>query len=111
MRHTAELSVGMLTGEFPCPRDGTILAMLPGGAWCPKCHTVWRESGEIAVPPPLAAEIDRLRTRVAELEEAVRACFDDDDLIPLPSEDGERWYVVTPYGEKSHCWGISTVET
>lgn len=73
MSGTAELSVGMPTGEFPCPHDGTVLVMLPGGAWCPKCHTVWRESGEVSVPPPLADEIDRLRERVAELEAAIRA--------------------------------------
>lgn len=73
MSGTAQLSVSLLTGEFPCPRDGTTLRMLAGGAWCPKCHTVWRESGEIVVPPPLADEIDRLRARVAELEVVVRS--------------------------------------
>lgn len=72
MSGTAQLSVSLATGEFPCPRDGMTLTLLVSGAWCPQCHTVWRESGEIVVPPPLADEIDRLRARVAELDQALR---------------------------------------
>jgi hypothetical protein len=32
---------------YPCPKDGTLLALLDGGAWCPQCHTLWREIGEV----------------------------------------------------------------
>lgn len=33
---------------YPCPKDGTPLVLIEQrGAWCPKCHTVWREVGEV----------------------------------------------------------------
>jgi hypothetical protein len=32
---------------YPCPKDGTILTLMEGGAWCPECKTVWREVGEV----------------------------------------------------------------
>lgn len=36
---------------YPCPKDGDVLLLLNGvgvkGAWCPKCHTLWREEGEV----------------------------------------------------------------
>jgi hypothetical protein len=40
---------------YPCPKDGTPLQLIAGkpgvpgskGAWCPHCHTVWREVGEV----------------------------------------------------------------
>lgn len=32
---------------YPCPKDGTVLALVKGGAWCSKCHTVWSEVDEV----------------------------------------------------------------
>lgn len=61
--------------------------------------------------PMLLDEIDRLRARVAELEAAIRACFDEDDLIPLGSADGEHWYCVSAGGQKAQVFGISSPET
>ena len=39
---------------YPCPKDGAILTLIPGewptaGAWCPECHTLWREIDEISL--------------------------------------------------------------
>lgn len=56
-------------------------------------------------------EFDRLRARVAELEGAVRACFDEDDLIPFHTEEGEQWYTVSRGGQKAQCFGVSTLAT
>jgi hypothetical protein len=52
---------------YPCPKDGTILTLLPGGAWCSECHTVWREKGEI----PLSVAMYEIpsQERIAALEE------------------------------------------
>jgi hypothetical protein len=63
---------------FPCPKDGTILTLLPGGAWCPECHTVWREKGEIPLSVamyeiPSQERIDALEA-VAVAARAVQAC-------------------------------------
>ena len=49
-----EASAGRATsvggaGVYPCPKDGTVLALLQGGAWCPVCHTVWRQTDEVAL--------------------------------------------------------------
>lgn len=40
---------------YPCPKDGEILHIITAsvaeprmpGAWCPRCHTVWRQVDEI----------------------------------------------------------------
>jgi hypothetical protein len=40
------VSINDETG-YPCPKDGTVLALVEGGAWCPKCHTVWRQVDEV----------------------------------------------------------------
>ena len=43
------LSVGDEKSGYPCPTDGTRLRLLEGGAWCPECHTVWRQLAETAL--------------------------------------------------------------
>lgn len=40
---------------YPCPKDGAVLTIIEGGAWCPECHTVWREIGEVSL-----ADLDAL---------------------------------------------------
>jgi hypothetical protein len=32
---------------YPCPKDGAVMTIVENGAWCPTCHTVWREIGEV----------------------------------------------------------------
>lgn len=49
-----EVSINDAKG-YPCPKDGTVLTLLDGGAWCPQCHTVWREAGEVSL-----ADLDAL---------------------------------------------------
>lgn len=46
---------------YPCPKDGSVLTIMEGGAWCPKCHTVWREIGEVDL-----ADLDALPIRDVE---------------------------------------------
>lgn len=44
-----DVSVGDYANGYPCPKDGATMTLLSGGAWCPKCKTVWRQVGEIDV--------------------------------------------------------------
>ena len=69
---------------YPCPKDGTILTLLPGGAWCSECHTVWREKGEI----PLSVAMYEIPSpeRIAALE-ALWA-WTEDMLDCADREDG-----------------------
>lgn len=53
MSNTPALSINDERG-YPCPKDGAILLLIDKtaeggskGAWCPKCHTVWQEVGEV----------------------------------------------------------------
>jgi uncharacterized Zn finger protein (UPF0148 family) len=50
-----EVSVGDVRNGYPCPKDGTTLTLLDGGAWCPECQTVWAEIGEVSL-----RDLDRL---------------------------------------------------
>lgn len=43
----ANMSVGSKATGYPCPKDGATLTLIEGGAWCPTCHTVWREFDEV----------------------------------------------------------------
>lgn len=45
--HTPRYSIGSRGAGYPCPKDDEKLELLDGGAWCPKCHTLWREVGEV----------------------------------------------------------------
>ena len=49
------VSTGSITAGYPCPYDETELTLLPGGAWCPECHTVWRQGDEVSL-----ADLDAL---------------------------------------------------
>ena len=48
------ISTGSKAEGYPCPKDGTVMELIDTdrakGAWCPKCHTVWTEVGEIPAP-------------------------------------------------------------
>lgn len=65
------VSINDATG-YPCPKDGAVLTLIEKempvgglledrrevvriGAWCPECHTVWREADDV----PLA-DLDAL---------------------------------------------------
>lgn len=41
--------VGSVAEGYPCPKDGTPLTLLDGGAWCSTCHTVWRQADEVSL--------------------------------------------------------------
>lgn len=43
------VSIGSKAKGYPCPKDGELLILLPRGAWCPLCHTVWREADEVGL--------------------------------------------------------------
>jgi hypothetical protein len=49
------VTIGSKRDGYPCPKDGTMLDLMPGGGWCPECHTVWREAGEVTL-----ADLDAL---------------------------------------------------
>ncbi len=42
-------SEGSVAEGYPCPKDGATLTLMQNGAWCPTCHTVWREVAEVSV--------------------------------------------------------------
>lgn len=42
-------SIGSVSAGYPCPKDGATLTLMDGGAWCEKCKTVWRETGEVPI--------------------------------------------------------------
>lgn len=43
-----EASFGDQVNGYPCPKDGATLVLLDDlGAWCPECHTVWRQVDEV----------------------------------------------------------------
>jgi uncharacterized Zn finger protein (UPF0148 family) len=43
------VSIGDVVNGYPCPKDGSTLTLIDGGAWCPECHTVWREADEVSL--------------------------------------------------------------
>ena len=48
-----EVSVNDVSG-YPCPKCNAALKLIEGpavglGAWCPKCHTVWRETDKVSL--------------------------------------------------------------
>lgn len=42
------VSIGSKGDGYPCPKDGAIVTLIGDkGAWCPECHTVWRQLDEV----------------------------------------------------------------
>jgi len=46
---SGQVSIGSKAEGYPCPKDGAALTLLAAGAWCPECHTVWREADEVSM--------------------------------------------------------------
>lgn len=52
MRGDLGVSIGSKAEGYPCPKDGATVQLITDngrdlGAWCPECHTVWRELDEV----------------------------------------------------------------
>lgn len=49
-RHAPQVATGSKAQGYPCPKDGATLTLIDDlGAWCPTCHTVWRQVDEISL--------------------------------------------------------------